>query len=256
MKAKHAQCPVTTHVITIAGQRLYYRVAGSGPPLVLVHGYGVSGQMWNRCIPYLVQERQVFIVDLPGHGQSTLSGAWQLRKIAPLLAQWLQALALPPIALAGHSMGGAIAVHLAAHAPKLVERLVLVNAACLPLDKALPVMLTRSARSMVQRGAGGYPLTMLRDTLKPRPRLLWQAAREMGGSNFSGELATLTLPTLIIWGERDVLLPLAIGKSLAETLPHATFVTLPASGHRPPLSQPMEFSRLVLDFLSSTQSLA
>ncbi|MEO8973381.1 MAG: alpha/beta hydrolase [Ktedonobacteraceae bacterium] len=253
MKAKHTQCPVTSHIITIAGQRLYYRVAGTGPPLVLVHGFGVSGQMWNRCIPYLAQQRQVFIVDLPGHGRSTLSGAWRLREIAPLLTQWIQALALPPVALLGHSMGGAIAAHVAAYAPELIEQLVLVNAACLPLDCALPVMITRSAHSMVQRGAGGYPLVMLRDALQPHLRLLWQAAREMGSSDFRAELASLTLPTLIIWGERDVLLPLAVGKVLAEALPHATFVTMPESGHRPPLSQPVEFSRLVLDFLSPTQ---
>jgi pimeloyl-ACP methyl ester carboxylesterase len=250
MKPKHSRCPVTTHLITIEGQRLYYRVTGTGPPLVLIHGYGVSGQMWNRCIPYLAQERQLFIVDLPGHGRSTLAGVWRLSEVAPLLAQWLRALVLPPVGLVGHSMGGAIAAHLAAHAPDLVERLVLVDAACLPLDRALPVMITRFARSMVQRGAGSYPLTMLRDILKPRLRLLWQAAQEMGNSDYTAEFAALTLPTLIIWGERDVLLPIATGKALAEMLPHATFVTLPASGHRPPLSQPMEFSRLVLDFLS------
>ena len=224
-------------------------MSGSGPPLVLVHGYGVSGQVWNRCIPYLAQRRQVYIIDLPGHGRSTLTGAWQLREVAPLLAQWLYELKLLPVGLVGHSMGGAIAAHLAAQRPELVDRLVLVNAACLPLDRALPVMLTRSARSMVQRGAGGYPLAMLRDVLQPRFHLLWQAAREMGRSDFTAELATLTLPTLIIWGERDVLLPLATGRQLAETLPHARFVTMPKSGHRPPLSEPEEFSKLVLDFL-------
>lgn len=254
MKAKHIHCPVTTHVITIGGQRLYYRVAGIGPPLVLIHGYGVSGQMWNRCIPYLAQQKQIFIIDLPGHGRSTLSGAWRLREVAPLLAQWLRTLELPAAGLVGHSMGGAIAAHLAAHAPDLVARLVLVDAACLPLDRTLPVMITRSARSMIQHGGGSYPLTMLRDILKPRLRLLWQAAREMDSSDYTAELAALTLPTLIIWGERDVLLPLTLGKALAEALPHATFVTLPESGHRPPLAQPVEFSRLVLDFLSPAHS--
>lgn len=208
--------------------------------------------MWNRSIPYLAQQRQVYIIDLPGHGHSKLSGAWRLREIALLLAQWLQAMALPPVALVGHSMGGAIATQLVAYAPDLVERLVLVDAACLPLDNTLPMMLNRSARSILQRGGGGYPLPMLRDTLKPRPRLLWQAAREMKKSDFRAELASLTLPTLIIWGERDILLPLALGQALAQVLPHATFVTMPESGHRPPLSQPVEFSRLVLDFLTET----
>ena len=252
MKSKNSHVPVTTHVITIAKHRIYYRVAGAGagPPLVLVHGYGVSGQMWNRSIPYLAQLRQVYIIDLPGHGRSKLSGAWRLREIAPLLAQWIETMALPPVALVGHSMGGAIATHLVAHAPELVERLVLVDAACLPLDKTLLIMMTRSARSILQRGGGRYPLPMLRDTLKPRLGLLWQAAREMEKSDFRADLASLTLPTLIIWGERDILLPLPLGQALAQALPHATFVTMPESGHRPPLSQPVEFSRLVLDFLT------
>ena len=252
MKANHAYCPVTTHVTTLGEQRLHYRKAGSGPPLVLIHGYGVSGQMWSRCLPYLARERQVYMVDLPGHGRSTMSGAWRLRDVAPVLAQWLRTLALPPAALLGHSMGGAIAVHLAAHAPELIERLVLVDAACLPFAEALPVIISRSAHSMLQRGAGSYPLTMLRDILKPRLRLLWQTAQEIHSSDFQAEIASLTLPILIIWGERDILLPLALGKTLAEMVPHATFVTMPKSGHRPPLSQPAEFSRLVLDFLSSS----
>ncbi|MHB8598473.1 MAG: alpha/beta fold hydrolase [Ktedonobacteraceae bacterium] len=254
MKSKHPHCPVTTHVITIGKQRLYYRVAGAGTPLVLVHGYGVSGQMWNRCMPYLAQERQVFIVDLPGHGHSTLSDVWRLREAAPLLAQWLRTLGLQPVGLVGHSMGGAIAAHLATHAPELIEQLVLVNAACLPFAEALPVIVTRSAHSMMQRGAGRYPLAMLFDILRPRLHLLWQAAQEIQSSDFRAELASLTQPTLIIWGERDVLLPLAVGKEVGEMLPHAQFVTMPESGHRPPLSQPVEFSRLVLDFLSPTQS--
>ena len=254
MKSKNSHVPVTTHVITIAKHRIYYRVAGAGagPPLVLVHGYGVSGQMWNRSIPYLAQQRQVYIIDLPGHGRSKLSGAWRLREIAPLLAQWIETMALPPVALVGHSMGGAIATQLVAHAPDLVERLVLVDAACLPLDKTLLMMLTRSARSILQSGGGSYPLPMLRDTLKPRLRLLWQAAREMEKSDFRADLASLALPTLIIWGERDILLPLPLGQALAQALPHATFVTMPESGHRPPLSQPVEFSRLVLDFLTES----
>ncbi|HLX41247.1 MAG TPA: alpha/beta hydrolase [Ktedonobacteraceae bacterium] len=254
METKHSYYAVRTHVITIGEQRLYYRVVGTGPPLVLIHGYGVSGQIWNRCIPYLAQTRQLYIIDLPGHGHSEFSGAWRLREIAPLLAQWLRILALPPVALLGHSMGGAIAAHLAAHAPERIAQLVLVNAACLPFADTLPVIIGRTAHSMVQRGAGNYSLTMLGDMLKPRLRLLWQAAQEMHSSDFRAELAWLTLPTLIIWGERDVLLPLTSGKALAKMVPHATFVTMPESGHRPPISQPVEFSKLVLDFLSEQHS--
>jgi pimeloyl-ACP methyl ester carboxylesterase len=235
--------------VTINGQQFYYRVAGSGLPLVLLHGYGTSGYMWQRTLPYLTSRRQVFMVDLPGHGRSRLTRPWQLREVAPLLATWLRQMQFPPIALAGHSMGGAIAIHLTAHAPELVEGLVLVNAAGIPLRAKLPALATRSVHSLLQPG-GGYPWPLVRDILRrPRLRLLWQAARQMQESDFRAELATITVPTLILWGERDVMLPLALGRELSTALPHATFISLPNCGHRPPISQPVEFSRLVLEFL-------
>jgi len=235
---------------TINGQHLYYRTVGSGSPLVLLHGYGVSGHVWERTLPYLAQQRQVFVVDLPGHGRSKFTRSWRLREVAPLLANWLQQLQLPPVALMGHSMGGAIAIHLAAYAPEIVERLVLVNAAGLPLQTKLPVLAVRSARSMLQPGGGSYPRSLVWDILRrPRLRLLWQAAQEMMSSDFHAELAKITIPTLIIWGERDILLPISLGEALSAALPHATFVRLPDCGHRPPLAQPQVFSRLVLEFL-------
>jgi pimeloyl-ACP methyl ester carboxylesterase len=238
------------HLMIINGYQLSYRSAGSGLPLVLLHGYGTSGHLWQRTLPYLTQQRQVFVVDLPGHGRSKLSSPWQLREVAPLLATWLRQLELPPIALVGHSMGGAIAIHLTAYAPELVERLVLVDAAGMPLQAPLPVLAVRSVRSTFQPGGGGYPWPLVRDVLRrPRLRLLWQAAQQMMSSDFRTELARITIPTLILWGERDFLLPLEMGQALAMALPHASFLTLPNCGHRPPLTQPGLFSRLILDFL-------
>src|ERR1700730_10887989 len=174
---------------TIEGQQLYYRSFGKDHdrPLVLLHGFGVSGYMWQRCIPYLARQAQVLVVDLPGHGHSRLSGAWQLRAMAPLLASWIEQMGIAPVRLVGHSMGGAIAVHLTASAPDLVERLVLVNAAGIPLETTIPALCVRSVRSILQPGGGGYPLRLLGDVLKPRPRLFWQAARELVKSDFRAE---------------------------------------------------------------------
>jgi len=70
-------------------------------------------------------------------------------------------------------------------------------------------------------------------------------------SDFRQEIATLTLPTLLLWGERDLLLPIHLGRALHQALPDATFVSLPQSGHRPMLTQPAIFSQIVLDFLSN-----
>ncbi len=262
----------TSQSVTISGQRLFYRVAhvpnasgaryrvgarhdpyssatGAGSSLVLLHGYGVSGAIWQRVLPLLAQHYQVIVVDLPGHGRSQFTGTWRLREIAPLLAGWLQQMELPPAVLIGHSMGGAIAIHLTASAPELVDRLILVNAAGLPLCAQFPILAARSIGSFFQPGNGSLPLQVLRDHLCTSRRLLWQSAQEIARSDFRAELAMISVPTLIIWGERDLLLPLALGHELQTALPHATFVTMSQCGHRPMLTQPAMFSQTVLRFL-------
>ncbi len=120
------------YTTVLAGQRLHYCVVGQGPPLLLIHGYGTSGHIWQRVLPHLGRTHQLFVLDLPGYGRSPAPRSWQLRAIAPLVAEWLHILQLPPVAVMGHSMGGAISIHLTAIAPAAVKQLILVNAAGLP----------------------------------------------------------------------------------------------------------------------------
>src|SRR5437667_5924720 len=128
MKPNSKMVMETSQCVMISGQCLFYRVAcvpcatGMGSPLVLLHGYGVSGAIWQRVLPLLVQNYQVIVVDLPGYGRSQFTGTWRLREIAPLLARWLQQMELRPVVLIGHSMGGAIAIHLTASVPELIDR--------------------------------------------------------------------------------------------------------------------------------------
>lgn len=250
------------HTFSSAGQQLSYRVVDierATPttrlmPLVLIHGFGVSSYIWQWTLPHLVIRHPVLLADLPGHGRSTYVSPWQLRSIAPLLAQWLRSLHVPPVALMGQSMGGAIAIHLAASAPELVSRLILVSAAGVPLQSTIPHLVSRAFHSFFQRGNGNYPIELLHDILRPRPRVFWQAMHEVARSDFQHELASITQPTLIIWGERDVLLPITLGHTLQAALPHAQFVTLPHCGHRPMLAEPALFSKIVLDFLHENDS--
>jgi pimeloyl-ACP methyl ester carboxylesterase len=243
-----------THSITIAHHQLYYRTAGQGSPLVLIHGFGVSGYIWQLMLPYLAQQHQVFIVDLPGYGKSTFTPPWRLREMAPLLITWLQELNLSPVALVGQSMGGAIALHISASAPELVERIVLISAAGIPLNAQLSHLALRSIRSFFQQGNGSYPSGLIQDVLRPRPLLFWQTAQEMVHSDFRAEIAAVKIPALIIWGKQDVLLPVSLGQALHAALPHATFIILPDSGHRPMLAHPELLSTMVLDFLAEGKS--
>ena len=246
---------VETGNMSLYGYRLHYRILGTGSPLILIHGFGVSGHVWQRVLPYLTQEHRVFIVDLPGYGRSTYRetrAPWRLREMAPLLAAWLQRMQLSSVHLMGHSMGGAIAIQLAA-APELVKSLTLVDAAGMPFRSTFAALAARSARSFIQLRNGGYPLPLVRDVLRPRVRLFWQGATQMTTCDFRAEIAALTMPTLIIWGEQDVLVPISLGYELRNALPHAVFVPLSNSGHRPMLAQPALMSGVVLAFLSEQE---
>jgi pimeloyl-ACP methyl ester carboxylesterase len=243
-----------TYTTIVAGQRLHYRVIGEGPPLVLIHGYGTSGYIWQRLFPYFEQTHQLFMLDLPGYGRSAAPLSWQLRAVAPLIGEWLDIQQLPPVTLMGHSMGGAISIHLTAIAPAMVKNLILVNTAGLPLQAPLPQLALRATLSAIQPGNGSYSLAMIRDFVQPRIRVLWQTALEMVDSDMRAELASITTPTLIIWGERDLLIPISLGRALSQALPHATFVTLPECGHRPMLGQPARFSTIVKEFLQREET--
>lgn len=240
----------STHSITIARHRLFYRVLGEGSPLVLIHGFGVSGHIWQPMLPYLAQRHQVFIIDLPGYGKSTFTPPWRLREMAPVLITLVRKLKLASVALAGQSMGGAIALHMSVLAPELVERVVLISSAGVPLNARLSRLAWRSLCSSLQSGNGRYPRELMRDVLWPRPLLFWQNAREMARSDFRAEIAAFTAPALIIWGEEDLLLPISLGRTLHAALPHATFLTLPDCGHRPMLAYPELLSAKIVDFLA------
>lgn len=247
---------IETHSVSLHGYQLHHKVVGRGSPLVLVHGFGVSGHVWQRVLPYLAQQHRVFVVDLPGYGRSTYREtrtAWRLHEMAPLLAVWLQHIHLSSVHLVGHSMGGAIAIHLAAHFPTLVKSLTLVDAAGIPFRSTFPALVTHSAHSFVQPGNGRYPLALIRDVLRPRLRLFWQGAVQMVDCDFRAEIATLTLPVLIIWGEQDILVPISLGYELRDALPHALFVSIPNSGHRPMLAHPALLSGVVLAFLEEQE---
>src|SRR5829696_7802544 len=114
-----------------------YQVAGSGPPVVLVHGLSGSSRWWRRNIGALTPHRRVYVVDLIGFGASRARHPFALAEAAGYLAQLLDQLELARVSLVGHSMGGLIAAELAADAPERVDRLVLVDPAALPLDTHL-----------------------------------------------------------------------------------------------------------------------
>src|SRR6266511_901884 len=110
-----AYVPLSTHEARVQGDPVRYRVAGQGEPIVLVHGLSGSSRWWVRNVGALTTHRRVYLVDLPGFGSMRhLYRHFVLEEAAPWLYAWMQAVGLTRADVVGHSMGGYIALRLAA----------------------------------------------------------------------------------------------------------------------------------------------
>jgi pimeloyl-ACP methyl ester carboxylesterase len=271
---------------------LHHHVAGTGLPLVLLHGLGSSGGDWELQVPVFSRRYTVITPDLPGHGQSPgPSGRhpftiWQVADdVAALIAQlacpgplmleegrdW--ALGAGPVHVLGLSLGGCVAVALAIRHPQLVRSLVLVNT----FARFQPAGLRgagRMVRGLWLLATGPMPrlaAAAARD-LFPKPeqrrfyeaavtrlgriskRNYWAATRAAIALDLRPQLAQIACPTLVIAGDRDLTVPRAAIDGLRRGISGAKLALVADSGHATPVDQTGIFNRLVLDFLACADS--
>jgi pimeloyl-ACP methyl ester carboxylesterase len=254
--------------LQVGGRRVNVVELGSGPPLVFVHGLSGSWQNWLEQLPVFARDHRVVAFDLPGFGASEMPD-WPISISGD--ARWLDALydalGIDAAAVVGNSMGGFIGAELAIAFPSRVERLVLVSAAGLTLDKRLAAYAawlgTRSdelarrprARRMI------FGLVAHRPDLLPAP-LVAEQIRGSGKPGFVPALDALTsypirdrlpeigCPTLIVWGTEDRLVPVRDADEFARLIPNARKVVWPQTGHMAMLERPAAFNRLLAAFLA------
>jgi pimeloyl-ACP methyl ester carboxylesterase len=239
--------PVERAYVEVGSGTIYAEISGAGRPLILIHGLGGSSRCWARNVPTLARSCRVHVIDLLGFGRSR-GQRFVLCEAAGLLVRWMDQLGLGRACVVGHSMGGFIAACLAAHFPERVERLGLVAAAALPVERLSP----HHAWCILRR-LPHLPLMLLpvlgTDALRAGPVTLFKALRELLSTDIRLDLAGIGAPTLIIWGEYDATLPLAVGRQLHRHLPQAAFLVLPGAGHFPMWDRPTAFNEAVMQFL-------
>jgi pimeloyl-ACP methyl ester carboxylesterase len=239
--------PVKRGYVHVGSGTIYAEINGAGQPLILVHGLGGSTRWWARNVPALARSCRLHVIDLLGFGRSR-GQHFVLREAAGLLVHLMDQFGLARASVVGHSMGGFIAAYLATQFPERIERLVLVDAAVLPLDH----LSLRHAWRIV-RGLPHLPLTLLpvlcTDALRAGPVTLIRALRELLSMDIRLDLARIEAPTLILWGEHDATLPLAVGQRLHGHLPKAAFLVIAGAGHHPMWDCPTAFNQAVLQFL-------
>ena len=241
--------PLEERTVVVAGRRVRYRETGRGTPVVLVHGLSGSWRWWRDTLAALAERHRVLLVDLPGFG-SVRSRRLALPEAAEWLAVWLAAAGLERPALVGHSMGGLVCAQVAARHPGAAGALVLVSPAGVPSGRsfaghALPLFAAFRQAPMRFRGL------LVVDAFRAGPRTVVQAARELLAEDVRPDLRSVDVPTLLVWGERDPVLPPALADEWSRELPHAPLAMLPEAGHVPMVDRPAELTAAVVEFLES-----
>jgi pimeloyl-ACP methyl ester carboxylesterase len=236
--------------VAVGGRRIHYVVRGAGEPVVLIHGLGGSWRWWERNIDALAERHRVYALDL-GRRERWLHGQGRVRpaEAAEALAGWMAGVGLTRAHVVGHSLGGHMAIRLAAVYPALVDRLVLVAAAGL-LYGANLWGLTARAFGPVPERTREFRRLVIRDSLRTNPLVVFQTARELVHDDLTGLVRRVAAPTLIIWGGRDAVVPPANGYALRDAIPGARLFVIPHAGHNPMFYHAGTFNRLVLDFLA------
>ncbi len=261
-------------MVYVGGTGLHYVERGHGPPLVLVHGFLGSTVNFHAVIERLAPHVRAVALDLPGFGYADRSPDVELSHtaMAELLCGALDRLGIERATVLGHSMGGTIAMRLAAAHPERVERLILVAAPApdegrhLPLypllRPALPVALALALANLprVRRSLRGltYEPTFITDErwlAYTRPRRLRGSARALvkllGDMRRDAPLdpATIGVRTLLLWGEADTVVPLRVAHRLHALMPDARLEVVPQAGHLVLEEQPDVSANAILRFL-------
>jgi pimeloyl-ACP methyl ester carboxylesterase len=272
------------HTTSVYGSKIVYYDLGSGPALVLVHGMGASASLdWAQVIKPLAARYRVIALDQIGWG---LSGKptidYTIDTWVDFLGEFLRGMNIPHAIFAGESLGGWIVAKYAitaAHDQQLpkVDKLILTDAAG---HAGLFQARANTASASFPYSRGPSTLAAYRDGLRGiffNPKLLddeytrqmymlklsWRDAdtgasllasltgdpKRLAAQAVDGHLPEIRVPTLVVWGANDTLVPLADGQDFAKNISGAKLVVVPECGHVPPVEKASEYVKAVFDFL-------
>lgn len=220
--------------------------------LLLLHGLSGSSRWWARNIPDLSSRYRLVVPDLVGFGRSrTRVRLPDFETLARLLGAWLEARHIGKATLVGHSMGGQIGIHLAARDPERLDRLVLVDAAGIPRIFAPRTLLRLAAEAgpLWRWGDPAFLPTIAGDALTAGPRALIRSLYHILQDDVRKLLPGIRVPTLIVWGERDQLVPLEHGLEMRASIPDSRLVVLRGAAHNPMIDRPADFNRILIRFM-------
>lgn len=251
-----------TQVIDIQGLPLHYEVSGSGPAMILMHGWGCSHATVQSIARVASESHTVYNVDFPGFGDTPEPPqVWGVEEYTRLIEQMADALGLDSPVLLGHSFGGRVGLLYASRRP--VSKLILVDAAGVkPRRKPSYYIKVYSFKLMkllmkLRYGAEGAKARIeaegarrgSADYASASPmmrRILSKCVNE----DLKHVMPSISAPTLLIWGENDTATPLRDARIMERRIPDAGLVSFPGCGHYSFLDNPVQFAAVLRSFLT------
>jgi pimeloyl-ACP methyl ester carboxylesterase len=237
----------------LGSARIHSVHAGAGADVVLLHGLSGSRHWWRHSLDVLAESYRVHVPELVGFGRSR--GGWRqprIEQLAELMRAWMRAQGVTRAHLVGHSMGGQIALHIAADPAAELRTLTLVSASGIPRPMTVRAAARLVAGALPPRhwGAAGFLPTIALDALRSGPRRLALAGMHLLEDDVRPLLPRVRIPVLVVWGALDPLLPLANADVLVRGLPDARLVVFADAAHNPMADEPTAFNRVLSDFLA------
>jgi pimeloyl-ACP methyl ester carboxylesterase len=271
--------------LDLHGDRVAYRDAGAGDALLLIHGMAGSSATWRAVLPQLSRKYRVVAPDLLGHGESAKPrGDYSLGAFAVWLRDLLDELSIPRATVVGQSLGGGVAMQFAYQHRDYCERLVLIGSGGLGPDlNWLLRVLSAPGAELVLPAVAPQPVLNVGNKLRswlnsagihaPRAGEIWSAYCSLSDRqtrqaflrtlrsvvDFRGQAVsalnrlhlTSDLPTLLIWGDQDRIIPVAHGYAAHDALPGSRLEVLPGVGHFPHVESPTDVVEILDDFIGT-----
>jgi pimeloyl-ACP methyl ester carboxylesterase len=276
-----------TEQVSIHRHRVCYRRGGAGPVLLLLHGIGDSSRTWIPAMRLLQGSYTMLAPDLPGHGNSSSPlGDYSLGNHASSMRDLLDLLSIERVTVVGHSFGGGVAMQFAYQFPSRCERLVLVDAgglgrevnwilrlATIPaaeyvMPMLFPVLMRRWGDSVarflcdwgIRNARAAEMWRSYRALTDPGNRAAFvrtaRAVIDPGGQSVSAVnrlYLVALIPTLIVWGGQDKIIPLVHACQAHEAIPNSRLEVMEGAGHAPHMDDPARFAGILADFLRTTE---
>jgi len=239
---------------TVRGAKVCAYVEGEGPNILFIHGTGGNGKTWFSQLRRLSAHYRTIALDLPGYGESELPPSIESNDdFAAFVSEWMQVAGWDHAVVVGNSMGGRVCLQLALDHLERVDGLVLVNASGIKVEgvetlspgdvspeEFMQAIFYRPSPMVVRAGAATSATwygTMEKLTTKPL-------------MDMTPHLGEIRVPTLIIWGDHDRVLPPAFAHAFHQGIPGSRLAMIERTGHVPMMERPGEVNEAILEFLN------